>query len=197
MRRRKGIAERLRIAVVLSRLKRRVHVLSNLAWDSARVIALLCHADHLILRIDIRLLKRGCARCRSLRCLEQPLRVIFLELRIRINRSRSAAQAASRHRELQVTRVDSFLVVDLTGVVIGQVLVVLRILVRAVRVRVRRIDLINRILNLCLLLLIVCVGCISSAITSTDDDSPTTRDYSMSYPRKYDSICAIGAVSVE
>ena len=141
--------------------------LRHLRRDRAREVALLRQADQLILRIDIRLLERGRSGLRLARSLEQSLRIVLLELRIRIDRRRAASQAAARIGELQVAGVDAFLLIDLAGVVVVEILAVLVDLRLAIRIAERVIDLADRLLDLLLLLLIGCIGRIRSVIPRT------------------------------
>ena len=97
--------------------------------------------------------------------LQQRIGVILLELRVGVDRGRSAREPATRIRKLQVARVRRLLVVNLAGIVVRQILVVLLVLILPIRTVVRVIDLVDRVVDLLLLSRIRRIGRIGSAIS--------------------------------
>lgn len=128
-------------------------------------VALLRQADQLVLGVDVRLLEGGSAGGRGLGRLQQRIGIILLELRIGVDRGRSAREPATRIRKIQVARVRRLLVVNLAGIVVRQILVVLLVLILPTRTVVRVIDLVDRVVDLLLLSRIRRIGRIGSAIS--------------------------------
>src|ERR1019366_8205234 len=76
------VAKRIGLTVVARRAERCGLRRRYVGRHGARVVALLCEPGQLILRRDVRILERRHATLRLLARLQQPLRVVLLELHV-------------------------------------------------------------------------------------------------------------------
>ena len=98
--------------------------------------------------------------------------IVFLELCVVVDRRGATCQTTARIGKIQVARVDAFLLVNLPSVVVAEVRIKLTILRLPVRIRVRRIDLTDSLLNVGLLLRVGLIRCVGCFVRGTDWSSP-------------------------